>query len=68
MKIHRVSFTHQSDGHQGYTFHRTRTEAKKDAADTIPEVTGEIETFEYPATGAGMIEALNRLASHNDNG
>jgi len=61
------------DGQQGYKYFSNQAEAKRQAAEWIKEHDVEpgditVRTYQYPLTKTGMLDALNHLASHPDNG
>lgn len=80
MKIYRVSYDGDPDGHKGYSFFASKAEATKDAKrwerqDQSPGYTkgigdhrGKIEALDIDPSKRGIIRALNTYAGHCDNG
>lgn len=73
MKIYRVAFQTEGGISAGYRFFRNQREAERAAyawkRDREPELDLPlIDVWDYPISAAGMLAALERLASHADNG
>lgn len=74
MRIYSLHRTHSAGESAGYEFFGSRRAADKAAAewirsdDSLLEHGTEIKPIEVEPTKSGILRALNRYASHNDNG
>ena len=79
MKIYRTSTT-TPNGHYGYKYFKSKQEAKKHLANSRREEREyygadykefcdfDLDEFDFDISAIGMINALNRLGNHKDNG
>lgn len=69
MNIYQVSYRDDCDEHKGYSYHATRREARKTIKTAEhAEQTCDVEKVTVSVTKAGILKALQRFASHPDNG
>lgn len=74
MTFYRVQFYTEKDGSQGYEFFTTKFAAQKyqreswDGEGKLTDIHRRIEQIEVKATKAGILQLLQRYASHADNG
>lgn len=77
MKFYRVHFWEGEMFSHGYQFFTRRADAEKASRAWIKEVnetgrdwnpSGDIDEIDIEPTKAGLLDALNQYASHNDNG
>jgi len=79
IKVYRVSRRDVPDGHQGYSFATTQAGARRLVREFMSnyptradrrayEPRCDVDTFEVLPTREGIIAALNRYASHAENG
>lgn len=69
MTIYKISTRHNFDEHSGYYFYSALAEAKKEQCRQKKNgCQCDIEKVEVAPTKKGIISALNRHASHPDNG
>jgi hypothetical protein len=73
VRVYRVRLYSHAEGSQGYEWFASKEAATKAAGafrrtwkEHDPET--EVEPVEIQPTKAGILDALNRYASHNDNG
>lgn len=70
MKIYRVSYwtiDEEDYENNGFTFHSNKADAQR-ALSQAEERGNCIEEFDFPITKQGMLDALEKLAKHPDNG
>ena len=73
MRLYKNSYYNHEEGSQGYSFHSSKAKAKAAAAEfnrreKYNECDFIAEPIDVEPTRAGILAALNRHASHNDNG
>lgn len=76
MRLYRVEYYSDYDGSSGYSWHTNRREAAREQARWLREAdhaheesrTATITPINLIATRAGILQALKRYASYNNNG
>lgn len=78
MRFYRVHFWEGEMSSHGFKFFARRTDAEKASRAWVKDIidskngnwgpTGDIDEIDIQPTKAGILEALNQYASHNDNG
>lgn len=74
MKIYRVSFEDEADGHWGYRYFedeekaRTASDKWANGQHSNEGTTAPIAEADCPLTKEGVLAILNKWGSHNDNG
>lgn len=74
MRFYRVHFRFDGGSSDGYQFFTSKRESERSRSEAIrnagcvEDEPDEVEEIEVTPTKAGILEALNRLASHADNG
>lgn len=70
MKIYRVAIYNHQEGHQGFSYHSSKSAAASAIREAIQNghTGSETEEIEVTTTKAGIISALNQYGGHADNG
>ena len=74
MRIYRVHLLAEAGTSFGFEYFRTKTEALasvknwKEQNDKDDTASGKLEKLEFEISGAGLLHALRRYATHPDNG
>lgn len=71
MRLYRVHLDSEQEGSQGFAWASSRREANRKAVDferSLRDGTTTIEEVTITTDKAGVLRALNRYASHPDNG
>lgn len=71
MRIYQVSYRSADDQtHEGYSYHRSKAEARRAIAEA--RRAGRMADFalspQFPPNGVGLMLALEKFATHPDNG
>jgi len=83
MRLHRVHYWTETDASEGFTWHASRRDAERaartfcreharryelDGSPYDPGARGDVESFEFATTRAGILALLACVAEHPDNG